>query len=386
MASIVKRTAQDGSVSYRVQVRIKGFPSQSATFARLTDAKRWEKETEVAIHDGKYFKTAEAKKHSFAKMIDRYIKEVLPLKPKSIAAQKNQLHWWKEQLGDHLLSSITSSLISQQRNKLATETLRKKIIMEDGKKRIKDIKRTPSTINRYTAALSHVCTIAVKEWEWLENNPMSKISKFKEPRGRVRFLSDEERHRLMAACRESSSSILHLAVVLALSTGARKMEILGLRWENIDFKRKVITLQQTKNGERRLLPLAGYGLELLEEYASREHSGKDFVFPNKFGTAPVEIKRCWQAAIKKAGIDDFHFHDLRHSAASYLAMNGASSGEIAEVLGHKTLSMVKRYAHLSEAHTAGVVGRMNAAIFSNNRQPPTPVDASTSSFTTYDYF
>ena len=368
MATIVKRTAQDGTVSYRVQVRIKGFPSQSATFARITDAKKWERETEVAINDGKYFKTAEAKKHTFADMIDRYIKEVLPLKPKSLEEQTRQLNWWKAQLGEYMLSNVTSSLISQQRNKLATGTFRRKIVV-DGSNLVRDFKRTPATVNRYMAALSHVCTIAVKEWEWLESNPISKISKFKEPRGRVRFLSDEERHKLMIACRESSNPLLHLAVVLALSTGARKMEILGLHWENIDFKRKVITLHQTKNGERRLLPLAGYGLKLLEEHANREHNCKDLVFPNKYGTAPVEIKKCWETALKKAGIDDFHFHDLRHSAASYLAMNGASSGEIAEVLGHKTLAMVKRYAHLSEAHTAGIVSKMNAAIFDNDYHP-----------------
>ena len=374
MASIIKRTAQDGTISYRVQIRIKGFPSQSATFSRLTDAKRWEIETEVAIHDGKYFKTAEAKKHSFAEMIDRYVKEVLPLKPRSIKLQKVHFDWWKAQLGDYMLTDVTSSLISEYRAKLTNETFRTVTVITNGKKVKTPIKRMPATINRYMAALSHVFTIAVKEWEWMEDNPMRRITKFREPRGRVRFLSDEERHKLMEVCRESSNPLLHLAVVLALSTGARKMEILSLRWENIDFKRKVITLHQTKNGERRLLPLAGYGLELLEEHATREHKAKDFVFPNKFGTAPVELKKCWETALRKAEIEDFRFHDLRHSAESYLAMNGASSGEIAEVLGHKTLSMVKRYAHLSEAHTAGIVSRMNAAIFGNNRQSSITVD------------
>jgi len=77
----------------------------------------------------------------------------------------------------------------------------------------------------------------------------------------------------------------------------------------------------------------------------------------------MSLRAPWLAALKKAGVADFRFHDLRHSAASYLAMNGASLAEIAEVLGHKTLQMVRRYAHLSEAHTAGVVSRMNAKIF-----------------------
>lgn len=87
------------------------------------------------------------------------------------------------------------------------------------------------------------------------------------------------------------------------------------------------------------------------------------VFPSHDGTTPMSIRTAWEHAVKRAGIVDFRFHDLRHSAASYLAMNGASLVEIADVLGHKTLAMVKRYVHLSEAHTRGVVERMNRAVF-----------------------
>jgi integrase len=87
------------------------------------------------------------------------------------------------------------------------------------------------------------------------------------------------------------------------------------------------------------------------------------VFPNPTGTRPANIRAAWQGAVRRAGIENFRFHDLRHSAASYLAMSGASLHEIAEVLGHKTLAMVKRYAHLTEAHTRSVVERMNRAVF-----------------------
>jgi integrase len=87
------------------------------------------------------------------------------------------------------------------------------------------------------------------------------------------------------------------------------------------------------------------------------------VFPGRIPGEPVNIENHWQKALKTAGIENFRFHDLRHSAASYLAMNGATLPEIAGVLGHKSLQMVGRYAHLSEAHTANVVERMNAKIF-----------------------
>jgi len=98
------------------------------------------------------------------------------------------------------------------------------------------------------------------------------------------------------------------------------------------------------------------------------------VFPGPTGKKPLGIHDAWKNAVKRAEIADFRFHDLRHTFASYLAVNGASLLEIAELLGHKNLNMVKRYAHLSEAHTAGVVARMNEKIFSEGRElmKPTP--------------
>jgi integrase len=199
----------------------------------------------------------------------------------------------------------------------------------------------------------------------MNENPFNKIKKFSETRGRVRFLSDDERKNLLKACQEASYKPLYLIVVLALSTGARKGEIMKLKWQDIDFERRQIVLHETKNKERRVIPLTGHAYELMKEHAKVKRSDTELVFPSSKGDKPYEIKKPWLKAIKEAGIKDFRFHDLRHSAASYLAMNGASLAEIAEVLGHKTLQMVKRYAHLSEAHTSAVVSRMNERIFSD---------------------
>jgi integrase len=176
-------------------------------------------------------------------------------------------------------------------------------------------------------------------------------------------LSDDERRRLLAACKASTNPYLYTAVVLALATGARKMELLSLTWRDVDLQRDMIVLQETKNRERRTLPLTGYAWELMRQHSTTRRADTELVFPGPSGKKPLGIRDAWNNAVKRAGIIDFTFHDLRHSAASYLAMNGASLAEIAEILGHKTLSMVKRYAHLSEAHTAGVVARMNAKIF-----------------------
>jgi integrase len=204
--------------------------------------------------------------------------------------------------------------------------------------------------------------MSVKEWGWSHENPVLKVTRLKEPRGRVRFLSDEERAALLIACKNSGSEYLYTAVVLALSTGARKMEILGLKWQGVDLTRRTITLHETKNGERRVLALESKALELMMQHAKIRTLHCAFVFPGKFLDKPIDLTTPWKSALQRAGIKDFRFHDLRHSAASYLAMNGASLAEIAEILGHKTLSMVKRYSHLSDLHTSQVVARMNEKI------------------------
>jgi integrase len=251
---------------------------------------------------------------------------------------------------------VTASLIAECRDKLAAEiTLRGK-------------PRSPATVNRYMAALSITFTTAVKEWGWLEDNPMRKVTKPSESRGRVRFLSDDERIGLLKACKESSNPYLYSVVVLALSTGMRQGEIMGLTWDVVDLNQGRAILHETKNGERRAVAITGHALELLKELSKVRRIDCNLLFPAKQNAPqkpqkPMDLRTPWESAVKKAELQDFHFHDLRHSAASYLAMNGASLAEIAEVLGHKTLQMVKRYAHLSEGHTARVVASMNDKIF-----------------------
>ncbi|QBR84709.1 site-specific integrase [Legionella israelensis] len=353
MATIEERKSKDGKISYRVKVRLKGFPTQQATFKRKTDAHRWAKQTEAAILEGRHFKTSEAKRRTLAEMIDRYIKEFIPKKPKNSKNTILHLNWWKQELGQYSLAEVTPALIAEKRDKLSSGiTSRNKL-------------RSPSTVVRYMAALSHAYTIAVKEWGWIDENPLSKVTKPREPNGRVRFLSDEERIKLLAECKNSENPYLYIAVVLALSTGGRKMEILGLRWKDVDLTRGVITLHETKNGERRVLPLAGHALQLMKEHAKVRHVNCNFVFPSHNFQKPIDLRTPFENALQRAEIVDFRWHDLRHSCASYLVMNGASLAEIAEILGHKTLQMVKRYAHLSDAHTSKVVASMNEKIFNN---------------------
>jgi integrase len=349
MATIVRRPGKNGQPSHRAQVRRKGAAPLSATFTKLSDARKWVQITEAAIIEGRHFKTAEAKRHTLADVIDRYLVDVLPHKrPSTVPDQERQLRWWKARLGHYALADITPALIAEYRDTLRRGTTKR---------------RANATVVRYLAALSHAFTMAVKEWQWCDDNPVRKITKPKEPRGRVRYLSDQERHQLLAACQTSRNPYLHTIVVLALATGARRGELLGLQWPDVDLKRGTLTFQETKNGERRAVPLTGQALARMGQHAKVRRLDTALVFPNATGRKPLGIREAFEGAVERAGIIDFRFHDLRHTAASYLAMSGASLAEIAEVLGHKTLAMVKRYAHLSEAHTRGVVERMNRAVF-----------------------
>lgn len=354
MATVEKRINKNNTESYRAKVRIKGYPTQTATFDRKTDAKKWASDVEADLRAGRYFKTAASKKYTLGSLIDKYIETVLVRKPKAIAAQKPQLLWWKEELGNHLLSDITPALISEKRDKLAVRTTFRKSVS------------STATVNRYLAALSHAMTIAVKEWEWINDSPLTKVSKLKESRGRVRFLNEDERESLLKTCKESSSEFLYIIVVLALSTGARKMEMLNLRWQDIDFELNRIIIHETKNGERRVLALKSFALKLMHTHYQSKLNESELVFPSKIKNQPVDIRKPWETAIKNSGVKDFKFHDLRHTAASYMAMNGATLAEIAAALGHKTLQMVKRYAHISDCHTASVIERMNDKIFGEN--------------------
>lgn len=348
MADFEKKILVSGKTVYRARVRIKGYPVASATFDKKRDAVAWAAKIETEIREGKYDKNAAAKKHTMAQTIDRYICDVLPVKSKKtryISQQKGQLLWWKSRIGGYTLINITPAVITKER-----DLLRRRV--------------SSATANRYLAALSHVLTKAYKEWDLMTENPMKKATKFKEPRGRVRFLNEAERDALLDACQKSSCKVLHLIVLIAISTGARKSEILNLRWEDYDCTRRQIVVQETKNDERRTLYLRGRANEHFKSlYVISRQPKEGWVFASRNKSQPIEIDRYWRIAVKESKLKDFRFHDLRHTAASYLAMNGTSLAAIAELLGHKTLNMVKRYAHLSESHSAQQLEAMNKKVF-----------------------
>lgn len=347
MATIEARRAEDGTLTYRVKVRLKGHPTEHATFRRKTDAQRWAQSIESAIREGRHFKTSEAKRHTFGDLADRYLKEVLPDRPRNAVNTRRHLAYWQVKLGKLTLADITPALVSQHRNELLAE------------KTPRNKPRSNATVVRYLATLSHAFSVAMKDWQWVSDNPVSKISKPRQARGRERFLSDAERERLLNACKRSSSPHLYTVVVLAISTGMRRGEIMNLQWKDVNLQTGTIILSATKNDTSRAVPLGNLALALLQERFLSRRQDTPLVFPGSVRSKPIELKKPWEAAVKAAQLEDFRFHDLRHTAASYLAMNGATTMEIAAVLGHKTLQMVKRYSHLTHSHTAAVVRSMN---------------------------
>ncbi len=349
MATIQARPGRKGGTRYRVQIRL-GTTRASATFPTLAAARRWATVTEGALRTQRQFPTLEAAHRTLGEVIARYSRELLPTKsPRTALNQAMHLAWWQAQLGTQRLLELTPARLTACRDRLAQD-------------------RAPATVNRYVSTLSHALTVAVTEWQWLEESPMRRVRRLREPRGRVRYLTDEERTRLLRACQASSNRALYPLVVLALATGARKMELLRLTWRDIDLRRAQIALEQTKNRERRALPLTGLALEEVARLAKVRRLDTALLFPRTDGRQPSDIRYAWAQALQAADITDCRLHDLRHSCASYLAMSGASLVEIATVLGHKTLQMVQRYAHLSDAHTAGVVARMTAAIFADGQR------------------
>ncbi len=352
MATIQERIAKDGTIRYTVIIRLKGYPTQTETFRRKSDAKRYIQNTEGAIRNNRHFKTTKAKKYTVADMIDRYLSTVKLTKVQDGHIGLH-LRRWKEEIGYTVLADIDSDTITKIRDKLLNEDV-------NGKP------RSPTTVIKYMASLSTVFTVAVQDWGWLDDNPMRNIKKPKAARGRVRYLNDDERERLLAACKDSRNKNLYLYVILAISTGMREGELFSLKWQDVYLDGEYLILHETKNDERRRVPVTGHALELLKEYAKERRTDTELLFPsNKDPQKPINVATAWTTARKEANINDFRWHDLRHCTASYLVMDGANLAEIAEILGHKTLQMVKRYAHLSDSHVSNVVSSMNNKIFGN---------------------
>jgi integrase len=349
MATITKLHRETGIV-YKARVRRDGQPELSHIFKTRSDAVKWAKAREVEQERDDTGLTNEGQKHTLAEAITRYRAEVLPeLRPETARKYEQHLEFWVAKLGHLRLSEVAPAKVAKVRDELTATG------------------KAPATCNRYLATLASVLTAAVKRWHWVTASPMTQITKPSERNGGTRFLSEDELSRLLAACRESSSPDLLLAVLLSITTGGRQGEILGLRWKDLDLAAGTLKLrvdnETTTKGGIRSLPIAAQVLSLLQARRDEIRQAKvtalrdeGLVFPSRVtGSKPISLRTPWETALKRAGIEGFKWHDLRHSAASFLAKGGASLLEIGAVLGHKSANTTKRYAHLTEQHTNALV-------------------------------
>jgi integrase len=353
MGSIREFIKKDGSKSYHAEIRLRGHPVERDNFRTRSAAKKWIQDTESAIRDGRHSKVSEAKRHTVGELIDRFITQWLPKNPKSQTKQTALLLWWKQRLGHLMLVDLTSGVIAEARDALLLETTKRKKL------------RSPSTVNRYLASLSRALSVAVQEWGWIDDSPMRKVSKPSEAPGRERFLSIEEKDCLLLACKQSSNSNLYPLVSLSILTAMRYSELVNLKWSDVDFNMHTITLRETKNGDRRVIPLTGFVETVLKQCSSYVEDAVGLIFKsqreNRSGL--VSIRSAFQRAMRIAGIKEFRWHDLRHTAASYLAMNGATQGELMAILGHRSPHMTRRYAHFSRKHLTALMERAGNNFF-----------------------
>jgi len=220
---------------------------------------------------------------------------------------------------------------------------------------------TTSTVNRHLSVLRCLLRLA-KKWGYVREVPQIEMGK--EPEGRLRYLEKDEAIRLLDACRESKKNpYLHSIVTVALYTGMRKGEVFGLTWDRLDFSRGAILLEHTKSGKRREVPMSQAVHNVLSDLRKQQErvgeAPEGLVFRRANGARWGEINTAFSVALTKAGISNLRFHDLRHTFASWLIMDGATLVEVKELLGHHDITMTLRYAHLAPGRLREAVGRMD---------------------------
>jgi len=336
MASIQKVTNKKG-ISYRVHIRKKGLPVISKTFPSKHQAKQFAIQLEGNKKEHLVFSSRNTKT-TFKELAEDYLNnEYLGTKPQQ---QRSRLNHWVKELGSKLIIDIERDDIELGLTKLP-----------DG--------LSNTTINKYKILASVVFNYGIREYN-LADNPTRYIRSLPEKEGRTRFLSEAERTSLFKACRASKWDKLYIIVLLAITTGARKGELTKLRWNDIDYDRRTAYVSTTKNGQPKVLPLTDSVIRELEIFDCKD---SNLIFASK---VKEDVAYCftkpWKKALEDGQIKDFRFHDLRHSCASYLAQSGASLLEIADVLGHKQISVTKRYAHLCIEHKSSLINRVMGGI------------------------
>lgn len=281
------------------------------------------------IAEGKWFEKLPGEDYTFAELMDKYLEEYSSVnKAKSSYIRDISMNkHLQKQFGKLYLPEITPRMISEYKIKRRQEGA------------------SPRTVNYELTVMSHAFNLASKEWEIINDNPVRKVAKEKVRNLTERWLSDEEEKKLLSA----SSDWLRPIIIFAINTGFRESEILDLKWKQIDFSRMEITISEQKNKQTDTLPLNNEAVRVLKEKWGVRQKGVEYVFPsqNKTRIMKRNLFRAFKSAKEKAGIENFRFHDLRHTFATRLVQSGVDIYAVQKLGRWKTMSMVARYGHFN---------------------------------------
>lgn len=315
--------------SWRAQIRRKGYPTLSATFDTKADAQRWAAEIEGDMSRSRFVDVREAEQTSMAEGLRRYLREVSDHKKGAKQEALRIKRWIAHPVSAKSMAAVKSSDMAEYRDE-----------------RIK-AGASPATVRLDLAIISHLYTIASKEWgiEGL-TNPCKNLRMPKGSKERDRRPTPAELSKVYAAAAQLNAE-LPVIIELAADTAMRRSELVLLRREQV--RGRVAYLEDTKNGERRAVPLSSRAVALLQGLPAR-------IDGRYFSLSLNTVSNYFPRACEAAGVVNLRFHDLRHEATSRLFERGFTMMEVAAITGHKTLSMLKRYTHLSPHALAEKLG------------------------------
>jgi integrase len=336
MATIVKRKGLNGATRYLAQARVTGFKPVGKSFDTKQEAKEWadKLEAEWRGQRGRGGLREDVGRLTIAKLVHEHLADDDVKKLRTIEDRERLLAWWVNRYADIKIIDFGVVRLREAREALIKQ-------------------RGPATTNRYLSEMRSCWNWATAAGLIPQERGWPKRLMLKEPRGRVRYLSDAEIGALLKAAQ--ADTVLHSAIVLSIATGIRQGEALRLEWRDLDLtgggsstKKPTLAVRESKTGERRMVYLPPNAVEALQCLKKLTVVSPVHVFLNGDGK-PLRkslLEHRWRVIRKTAKLVDFHWHDLRHTCASILLQEGATLPMVGAVLGHKSASMTHRYAHL----------------------------------------
>ena len=306
---------------WQVQIRRLGHPSLSRSFKTKANADAWARQTEAAMERGDFqLIDRDALREPLASVLTKYRERITPSKKGARDEAYRIGTWLNHPISKTPLAKLTPGLIANYRDE------RLKLVQA-------------GTVRREFGLLRHIIEIARTEWGIpLALNPVSKIKLPDEPEARCRRLEEGELHALTTESRKCRNRLMEPIILVALETGMRRSELVNAHWSNLDLDQKTLLLPVTKNGHARTIPLSTEAVRIIGTVARTDER----IFP----IAANALRLGWERLRKRAGIQDLHFHDLRHEAISRFFERGLSVPEVALISGHRDYRMLFRYTHL----------------------------------------